>query len=60
MTVTLLDRPPRTLTRSLGPYRRCDYMALPDEPRCESAAVPEIELVLDELWAAVDRKFANA
>ena len=35
MTVTLLDRPPRTLTRSLGPYRRCDYMALPDEPRCE-------------------------
>ncbi len=35
MTVTLLDRPPRTLPRSLGPYRRCDYMALPDEPRCE-------------------------
>ena len=35
MTVMLLDRPPRTLPRSLGPYRRRDYMALPDEPRCE-------------------------
>lgn len=35
MTVTLLDQPPRTLPRSLGPYRRRDYMALPDEPRCE-------------------------
>ena len=35
MTVTLLDQPPRTLPRSLGPYRRSDYMALPDEPRCE-------------------------
>ena len=35
MTVTLLDQPPRTLPRSLGPYRRRDYMTLPDEPRCE-------------------------
>ena len=35
MTVTLLDQPPRALPRSLGPYRRRDYMALPDEPRCE-------------------------
>ena len=59
MTVTLLDRPPRTLTRSLGPYRRCDYMALPDEPRCESAAAPEITVDTDELWAAVDRKFSD-
>ncbi len=35
MTVTLLDQPPRTLPRSLGPYRRRDYITLPDEPRCE-------------------------
>ena len=35
MTVTLLDQPPRTLPHDLGPYRRCDYMTLPDEPRCE-------------------------
>ena len=35
MTVTLLDQPPRTLHRRLGPYRRADHAALPDEPRCE-------------------------
>lgn len=35
MTVTMLDRPPRTLQARLGPYRRGDYMTLPDEPRCE-------------------------
>ncbi len=35
MSVTLLDQPPPTLHRSLGPYRRADHAALPDEPRCE-------------------------
>ena len=35
MSVTLLDQPPPTLHRSLGPYRRADHAALPAEPRCE-------------------------
>ena len=35
MSVTLLEQPPPTLHRKLGPYRRADYAALPDEPRCE-------------------------
>ena len=35
MSVTLLDQPPPTLHRSLGPYRRADHAALPEEPRCE-------------------------
>ena len=35
MSVTLLEQPPPTLYRKLGPYRRADYAALPDEPRCE-------------------------
>ncbi|MXZ39967.1 MAG: Uma2 family endonuclease [Holophagales bacterium] len=35
MSVTLLDQPPPTLQGTLGPYRRADHSALPDEPRCE-------------------------
>ncbi len=35
MSVTLLDQPPPTLQRRLGPYRRADHAALSDEPRCE-------------------------
>ena len=35
MSVTLLDQPPQTVPRRPGPYRRADYAALPDEPRCE-------------------------
>ena len=35
MSVTLLDQPPPTLHRRLGPYSRADHAALPDEPRCE-------------------------
>ncbi len=35
MSVTLLDQPPPTVPRRPGPYRRADYAALPDEPRCE-------------------------
>ena len=35
MSVTLLEQPPPTLHRKPGPYRRADYAALPDEPRCE-------------------------
>ncbi|MCY4557167.1 MAG: Uma2 family endonuclease, partial [Chloroflexi bacterium] len=35
MSVTLLEQPPPTVPSELGPYRRADYAALPDEPRCE-------------------------
>ncbi len=35
MSVTLLEQPPPTVPSEPGPYRRADYAALPDEPRCE-------------------------
>ena len=35
MSVTLLEQPPPTVPCRPGPYRRADYAALPDEPRCE-------------------------
>jgi Uma2 family endonuclease len=35
MVVALLKEPPLSPYSDLGPYRRQDYEALPDEPRCE-------------------------
>ena len=35
MTVALLTETPLAPPAELGPYRRPDYEALPDEPRCE-------------------------
>jgi Uma2 family endonuclease len=35
MVVALLQEPPLTPPGDLGPYRRWDYLELPDEPRCE-------------------------
>ena len=35
MAVALLKEPPLFPDSDLGPYRRKDYEALPDEPRCE-------------------------
>ena len=35
MSVALLEDTPLVPPRELGPYRRADYEALPDEPRCE-------------------------
>ncbi|HEY0557375.1 MAG TPA: Uma2 family endonuclease [Thermoanaerobaculia bacterium] len=35
MAVALLKEPPISPDSDLGPYRRGDYEALPDEPRCE-------------------------
>ncbi len=35
MTVALLETPPLMPPAGLGPYRRDDYEALPDEPLCE-------------------------
>lgn len=34
-TATLLDTPPPSPSSRPGPFRRQDYEALPDEPRCE-------------------------
>ncbi|MBV8199596.1 MAG: Uma2 family endonuclease, partial [Acidobacteria bacterium] len=35
MTVELLTEAPLAPPAGLGPYRRCDYEGLPDQPRCE-------------------------
>jgi Uma2 family endonuclease len=35
MSVALLEDTPLVPPQELGPYRRADYEALPDEPRCE-------------------------
>jgi hypothetical protein len=35
VAVALLKEPPLSPDSDLGPYRRRDYEALPDEPRCE-------------------------
>jgi Uma2 family endonuclease len=35
MALALLKEPPLSPPADLGPYRRRDYEALPDEPRCE-------------------------
>lgn len=35
MSVALLEDTPLVPPQELGPYRRADYDALPDEPRCE-------------------------
>ncbi len=35
MSVALFDPPPSYLPIGLGPYRAEDYVALPNEPRCE-------------------------
>ena len=35
MSVTLFDQPPPTVPSEPGPYRRADYAALRDDPRCE-------------------------
>ena len=33
MSIALLETPPLVPPTGLGPYRRTDYEALPDEPR---------------------------
>jgi hypothetical protein len=59
LAVEMLDEIP------LFPYRRADYMSLPDEPRCEliygrfylmTSPVPEIVLDLAEVWHQVDMR----
>ena len=63
MSVTLLEQPPPTLHRKLGPYRRADYAVLPDEPRCELIfgrlylSLSPRPVPSDALWTAVEREF---
>ena len=62
MSVTLLEQPPPTLHRKLGPYRRADYAVLPDEPRCElifgrlylsPSPVPLHQFLVTRIWRLV-------
>lgn len=63
MSVTLLEQPPPTLHRKLGPYRRADHAALPDEPRCElifgrfylsPSPVPLHQFLVTRIWRTLD------
>jgi Uma2 family endonuclease len=64
MSVALLDEPPLALPSGLGPYRRGDYDALTDEPRCElilgrfySSPSPSAlhQVAVAVLWSFLDR-----
>ena len=63
MSVTLLEQPPPTVPRGTGPYRRADYDALPDEPRCElihgrfylsPSPVRLHQVVVGRIWRLLD------
>jgi Uma2 family endonuclease len=63
MAVALLKEPPLAPDFDLGPYRRGDYEALPDEPRCEliygrfylsPSPSPLHQLVAASLWRLLD------
>ena len=63
MAVALLKDPPIAPSADLGPYRRADYDALPDEPRCElifgriyvsPSPTPFHQLVVALLWQWLD------
>lgn len=61
MAIVLLTEPPLTPPAEIGPYRRHDYMALPDEPRCalkgneyRSQAVADLRLDVAQVWREVD------
>jgi Uma2 family endonuclease len=64
MSVALLDESPLAPPPDLGPYRRRDYEALPDEPRCELilgrfyfslSPSPLHQVVALVLWKRFDR-----
>ena len=63
MSVALLDESPLAPPAELGPYRRRDYEALPDEPRCElilgrfyssPSVSPLHQIVVALLWKHLD------
>jgi len=47
MTAEMLTESPATPLSELGPFRKSDYLALPDEPRCE--------LILGRIYATPSR-----
>lgn len=64
MSVALLDESPLAPPAELGPYRRRDYEALPDEPRCElilgrfylsPSPSPYHQTVVALLWQHLDQ-----
>jgi Uma2 family endonuclease len=69
MAIPLLREPPLTPPADLGPFRRRDYDALPDEPRCElifgrfylsPSPSPLHQIVLFALWQHLDQICATA
>jgi Uma2 family endonuclease len=63
LAVEMLDEIPLFPSSTIGPYRRADYMSLPDEPRCEliygrfylmSSPVPIHQIVGSVLWRWLD------
>jgi len=63
LAVEMLDEIPLFPSSSIGPYRRADYMSLPDEPRCEliygrfylmTSPVPIHQIVGSVLWRWLD------
>ena len=63
MTVALLETPPLVPPVGLGPYRRADCEALPDEPRCEwifgrfhesPSPTPRHQYIAACLWRLLD------
>jgi Uma2 family endonuclease len=64
MTVALLTEVPLAPAAELGPYRRQDYEALPDEPRCEliygrlyvsPSPNPRHQVIVTALWSVLHR-----
>lgn len=64
MSIALLDESPLAPPAELGPYRRRDYEALPDDPRCElilgrfylsPSPSPLHQVVALILWKRFDR-----
>ena len=63
LAVEMLSEVPLFPSSSTGPYRRADYMSLPDEPRCEliygrfylmTSPVPIHQIVGSVLWRWLD------
>ncbi|HEY0782795.1 MAG TPA: Uma2 family endonuclease [Thermoanaerobaculia bacterium] len=62
MAVTALAESPLFLSSTPGPYRLADYLALPDQPRCEliygrfyvtASPTPSHQLVASLVWQAL-------
>ena len=63
MSVALLEQPPPSVPSEPGPYRRADYAAVTDEPRCElihgrfylsPSPVRVHQIVVMRIWRTLD------